>query len=810
MYGKIISFFIFFVLLLGNCWSQDAPPTILAEGEQGFCEGNAINIATNVSITDPDIGNTSLDVVVIQISQGYTLGEDSLNLTGSHPNITPSWSVSQGTLTLTGSATFLEFETAIEAVVYQTTATTITSDKFFSINIGNANYLPSTGHYYFYVAQTSIAWNTARAAAEAQTFFGLQGYLATITTPEESQLAGEQSPGTGWIGASDEAIEGTWEWVTGPEAGTIIWIGAINGSPQNGAFTFWNAQEPNNFGGNENYAHITDPSIGQLGSWNDLPNPGDPDVNSPYHPKGYLVEFGGFPGEPEINLSASTKIIAPELISITEDSRCGEGEVNLSVETNTDDVLWFESETATTPMHNGFLYNISINTTTTFWILPVFGTCTTGTRTPVTATINTIPEANPITIVQCNDNSTAEGLSSFNINNNFNEIVGGATNNITINYFQDVGLTMPINGANYNNISNPQTIYAEVVNLVTGCTNTTEVTLQVSVTIASNAFLELCDDTVEDGMAAFNLSLADSQVLMGLPTGLTVAYYETYENAFLEVNQLPNPYTNTIAYNQTIYARIIQDGSCYAISELSLQVSTLPEVDSEEDTLYCTNTFPETITLSADTNNPNYTFSWSTMEVTPEIEVNETGVYTVTVTDNTTLCSKVKTITVSPSNIATVENIQVIDVTLNNSITVLAEGEGEYVYALNDSNGPYQISNTFQNVDPGIYTVYIKDIKNDCGIIEQAVSVIGFSNVFTPNGDGVNDTWQINGISSQFQPKTKVRIFDRYGKLLYQLSNPNDRWDGTYRGKRLPSSDYWFVLELQDGRVFKGHFTLKI
>ena len=57
---------------------------------------------------------------------------------------------------------------------------------------------------------------------------------------------------------------------------------------------------------------------------------------------------------------------------------------------------------------------------------------------------------------------------------------------------------------------------------------------------------------------------------------------------------------------------------------------------------------------------------------------------------------------------------------------------------------------------------------------------------------------------------TKVYIFDRYGKLIKMLVNGNDEgWDGTYNGIPLMSDDYWFVVKVEDGREFKGHFAMK-
>ena len=103
----------------------------------------------------------------------------------------------------------------------------------------------------------------------------------------------------------------------------------------------------------------------------------------------------------------------------------------------------------------------------------------------------------------------------------------------------------------------------------------------------------------------------------------------------------------------------------------------------------------------------------------------------------------------------------------------------------------------------------MRDIKNDCGIVNEGVSVIGFPKFFTPNNDGFNDTWQVYGVSNQFQSNTKILIFNRFGKLIKELDPSGIGWDGTFNGNALPSDDYWFSVQLEDGRIFKNHFTLK-
>lgn len=286
------------------------PPVLSVTGDQFYCPGTSIPVVESISLTDPD--DTTAFVVAIQISTGYVPGEDLLTLTGSHPSITATWSAVEGKLTLTGPALLTEFEAAISAVEYSSSAPNPSGSRSFSISVGDANFLPSTGHFYEFVPALGIRWTDARTAAAARTYYGLQGYLATLTSQEEADFSGSQAPGTGWIGGSDAATEGVWEWVTGPEAGTVFWNGTAGGSSPN--FAFWNTGEPNQ-SGNEDYAHITHPNVNPNGSWNDLSNTGAASGN--YQPQGYVVEYGGMPGDPVLSISGVTTLtmLVPPAIS---------------------------------------------------------------------------------------------------------------------------------------------------------------------------------------------------------------------------------------------------------------------------------------------------------------------------------------------------------------------------------------------------------------------------------------------------------------------------------------------------------------
>ena len=440
---------------------------------------------------------------------------------------------------------------------------------------------------------------------------------------------------------------------------------------------------------------------------------------------------------------------------------------------------------------------------------------------PIELTINPLPLFTNTSLIQCDEDGIKDNLTSYNLL----EAEAILTNN-----FADRALkfyTSPTDAENseseitnftsFKNTENPQTIYVQIINSNTGCFSIGELTLETSSTQINDYLAPpICDElNSEDGLGTFNLNdiTTDIQTINGI--SLPISYYESYEDVLSEQNELISPYNNTKPYLQTLYARAENDNACYGISEVLLTINKLPDIITEDLAYYCLNIFPETITINAAVLNDspnNYSYTWSTGENIYDIEINEPGTFNVTVT-NINGCSKQRTVTIKPSNIASFQSINVVDMTENNTVTVITSGEGIYEYSLVNSDNQiifsYQDSNVFENVSPGIYRVFVRDIKNDCGIVNEGVSVIGFPKFFTPNNDGFNDTWQVYGVSNQFQSNTKILIFNRFGKLIKELDPSGIGWDGTFNGNALPSDDYWFSVQLEDGRIFKNHFTLK-
>jgi len=158
------------------------------------------------------------------------------------------------------------------------------------------------------------------------------------------------------------------------------------------------------------------------------------------------------------------------------------------------------------------------------------------------------------------------------------------------------------------------------------------------------------------------------------------------------------------------------------------------------------------------------------------------------------------------SNKALIKDVAVSYLTENNTLSVIVSGDGEYTYSLDGI--VFQNEPNFEDMEAGIHRLYIKD-ELGCGISEKDVAIIGYPKFFTPNNDSHNDFWRIYGVNKDFNADAAIYIFNRYGALIAEVRPDSDGWNGTLNGTPLPASDYWFKLQLPNGRIHTGHFSLK-
>lgn len=353
------------------------------------------------------------------------------------------------------------------------------------------------------------------------------------------------------------------------------------------------------------------------------------------------------------------------------------------------------------------------------------------------------------------------------------------------------------------------------------------------------SLLEKCDTFGNnDGIFEFNLNDLDirTQVLNSQTpdADFTLTFYTSLADANNPLaTPIPTPaaYPNDIPLTDSVWVRISNNNnipitSCFAVTELKLKVNLLPNPQLDREYFICVDhdsaTPLNSTILNTGLSNPNYTYAWtldgatypnaSTPASTASITTNQTGIYTVTVKDTSTTLNCPKTITTKVNPYEPYIEIAYSDAFENPTyitVNVLGAGSGNYEYRLDD--GPYQDSNVFYNVSPGEHKISVNDKDGHCNPAPVEAVIINYPKFFTPNGDGFHETWNIINLKIT-NPNAPILIFDRFGKLIKQITPASDGWNGKYNGQPLPATDYWFTVDYTEkgaSKVFKSHFALK-
>lgn len=411
---------------------------------------------------------------------------------------------------------------------------------------------------------------------------------------------------------------------------------------------------------------------------------------------------------------------------------------------------------------------------------------------------------NDATLSQCDDN--ADGLAIFDLTKADAIVKNNAVNLSAVIYYESmadaVAMNRPIsNPSSYSSKTINQSVISRVTNSF-GCVNYAEVKLLIAnnVISAQNP-ISICEDRLVGNTYSHLISTATPQVLSGLPAGLIVEYYSSRNDALLQKNPLPNNYGFIEQDQGTIYARIINGSDCYGIIPVPFVIVSFSPTDFQAETSVICN--GEAVNLNAPMGYNSYL--WNTGATTNTILATKGDTYVVTVT-NEDGCTASKKFTVVASEIATITGATIKDFEgKQNSIVIEYTGSGNYEFSIDGSF--FQESAQFNTVAPGEYFAYARD-KNGCGSsVPFLVYILDYPRYFTPNNDGYNDFWQIKNLDNL--PNSSLCIYNRYGKLLKQLNSTDIGWSGTFNEYALPPDDYWFHLNLENGRIIKGHFSLK-
>jgi len=421
--------------------------------------------------------------------------------------------------------------------------------------------------------------------------------------------------------------------------------------------------------------------------------------------------------------------------------------------------------------------------------------------------VNPLPIANTLSeLIGCDDNN--DGISEYFDTSNIESQTLGNQTGLQVSYFDVNGnpLPSPLPNPYTNTISNEELIIVRVTNPITTCFSETSVTLKTASQPQINQPQTLYACDLGNGFANFDLADIETEII-GNQSGLKVTYFDSGNN------QLPSPlastFRNTIAWSQTIYVRVENElnGLCYSETSFNLIVNQLPLV-SINDSYFLCNLEPS-LGISVESNFDTYNWEYqdgTLISSTYQTDLIHAGNYTLTVGQNNNgiYCENSFDFKLIRSELPSIVNVEYNELSDDNYIKINASSDGDFEYSIDGIN--YQSSNLFSNVSGGIYMVSVRDALG-CGEDFEEVVIIDYPKYFTPNGDGVNDSWQIKGIRDY--PNTEIFIYDRYGKLLKQIFAKDEGWDGTFRGEKLTATDYWFTVKLTDSKTFTGHFALK-
>jgi gliding motility-associated-like protein len=464
----------------------------------------------------------------------------------------------------------------------------------------------------------------------------------------------------------------------------------------------------------------------------------------------------------------------------------------------------------------------------------------------------------PSDLFQCED----QGNGEFMLTDIEPELLQNVTSVVSVSYhtsLADAEMNTNSISANYQIVPGQETIYVRVENDDTNCFETSQFTINLTARIQINTPNDIRQCEGENNNT-FDLTQVETDVLMNITQATTVSYYTSLENANASTNGVNSSFSPS-SNQETIYIRVDDDSNdCFAITDFDviiyeeLGITTpsnlincegtgddLFDLTLVEDELLQNVTEVTSITYHASMAtaidgtapiNSDYTLTSNAATIYIRIENTsnpciETTQFEVQIIANPEVASFVNTASVRLLTDCYLDDNTIGYFNLNEIYDeVVLDGNTSYSLAfyfsennaeldINAINPTYYATNGSEEIFVAVTNDFgCKSISNfyvdaDCYNTIVDISNIYFPGFFTPNNDLANDTWNVKGISVAVQQTAIMYIFDRYGKLIYYFRPGQiEGWDGTYRGKQLPSNDYWYKFETAEGFSFKGNFTL--
>ncbi|MFY1045678.1 T9SS type B sorting domain-containing protein [Chryseobacterium sp. GP-SGM7] len=458
--------------------------------------------------------------------------------------------------------------------------------------------------------------------------------------------------------------------------------------------------------------------------------------------------------------------------------------------------------------------NSMVTTVSSVQVWARFQSKTTGCFSVAPIQLNTYfpPKAINSSIIVCDEN--LDGIYEVNLMNYTNLYVDIPSQINTFTFYltqndAQNGINPIANPQNFTANPFPTQIWVKVMN-IPGCDDIASINFMIGNKVVlqnSGPFLlnNVCD-TLNDGIEVVNLTQFQSQIY----SGSTVSF--TYYPSLADLNAGTNTITNPVNYsfNQNsgsdiIYVKVSVPGFCPEVATIKISLKNVPFFAIPTQFFCPDATFNYTLKVEGHTivsyvwTNPAGQIVSTTDTL---VNIGMVGTYTVTVTSDNG-CSYTTTFEAKYYDVPVIQQM----VANGNTYTITATGSQPIVYSIDGIT--WQQSNVFYNLPTGITTFYVRYVEGTC-IVKQDGVILDIKNTITPNGDGMNDKWIIRNLHVFGTKKTNVKVFDRYQYLIFeQNTNTQIVWDGTIAGRPIPTSSYWYVITLPDGRTFTGWVLVK-
>lgn len=371
--------------------------------------------------------------------------------------------------------------------------------------------------------------------------------------------------------------------------------------------------------------------------------------------------------------------------------------------------------------------------------------------------------ANPLEdLFLCDENNDGSEIFDLTINT---PLAVGNQNNVTLTYHPsqndaDMDINPILNSQTYSNVVNPQEVFVRLENdMDPTCFVVDSFMLQVvPIPFALDPGpLSTCDGISNDGVATFNLSSLTTAII-GNQNNVVISFYEGQNDAMAGTNAISSPDTyQNISNPQTIYVRVESTvfSDCFSMVAFELSIDEIGTIPFE-NLNQCDEGFDSAL------------FNLTLSDAELGFDQTITGYYL-----NQSDAINGTNAILNPSHYQNTSNPQTIYVRINDP--------GEICYLL----GAFNLS------------------TEECPIV--------IPQGFSPNSDGINDTFKITGLYDIF-PSFELTIFSRYGNIVYKGNNDVQEWDGTSNhgilgaGNQLPTGTYYYVLDLNhpDFKVMKS------